>query len=66
MYEIQAEYIPGNNQLWLSFKDQADNFLYQYSTYEEAENMIPVLQPTFPEGTGFRIITKETPDENII
>ena len=59
LYEIQAEQIPGNSQLWLSFKDQEDKFIYLYNTYEEAENTIPILQNNFPTGTGFRIIEKE-------
>ena len=59
LYEVQAEQIPGNNQLWISLKDQENKFVYIYNTYEEAENAILVLQNNFPTGTGFRIIEKE-------
>jgi hypothetical protein len=58
IYEIQAEFIPGNNQIWISLKDQEDKFIYQYDTQEAAENAILTLQNNFPEGTNLRIVEK--------
>ena len=59
IYEIQAEFTPGNNQIWVSFKDQEDRFIYQYDTQEVATNMLPIVQGLFPEGTNLRIIERE-------
>jgi len=59
IYEIQAEFIPGNNQIWISFKDQADQFIYQYDTQEAADNALLTLQNNFSEGTNLRIIERE-------
>jgi hypothetical protein len=59
IYEIQAEFIPGNNQIWVSFKDQADQFIYVYPDQEVATNMLPIVQGLFPEGTNLRIIERE-------
>jgi hypothetical protein len=66
MYEIQAEYIPGNNQLWISLKTESDDFMYWYDTLEAAEMMLPGVRSNFPEGTTLRIIEKITKDENTI
>lgn len=59
IYEIQAEFIPGNNQIWISFKDQSDQFIYMYSDQETATSMLPIVQGLFPEGTNLRIIERE-------
>jgi hypothetical protein len=59
IYEIQAEFIPGNNQIWISLKDQEDKFIYVYSDQEVATNMLPIVQGLFPEGTNLRIIERE-------
>lgn len=59
LYEIQAELIPGNNQLWSSIKDQSNNYVYIYNSISEAENMLNVIKNSFPEGTNFRILEKE-------
>jgi hypothetical protein len=59
IYEIQAEFTPGNNQIWVSFKDQEDRFIYQYDTQEVATNMLLIVQGLFPEGTNLRIIERE-------
>ena len=66
LYEIQAEYIPGNNQLWISLKTESNNFIYQYDTLEAAETMLPIIKSNFSKGTTLRIIEKKAEDENII
>jgi hypothetical protein len=59
IYEIQAEFTPGNNQIWVSFKDQDNQLIYVYPDQEVATNMLPIVQGLFPEGTNLRIIERE-------
>jgi len=59
IYEIQAEFTPGNNQVWVSFKDQTDQLIYAYPDQEVATSMLPIVQGLFPEGTNLRIIERE-------
>ena len=59
LYEIQAEFIPGNNQIWASLKTEGNDFIYQYDTLEAAEIMLPRLKGNVPEGTNLRIVEKE-------
>jgi hypothetical protein len=66
MYEIQAEYIPGNNQMWMSLRTENNSPVYQYETLEAAEMILPRIQGNFPEGTNLRIIEKDNQNENII
>lgn len=66
LYEIQAEYIPGNNQIWMSLRTEDNSCIYQYDTPESAEMMLPRIQNNFPEGTKLRIIEKENQNESII
>jgi len=66
LYEIQAEYIPGNSQMWMSLRTEDNSCVYQYETLEAAEMMLPRIQGNFPEGTKLRIIEKDNYDENII
>ena len=58
-YEIQAEYIPGNNQIWMSFKTEENKFIYLYDAEEIAISTIETIKNSFPEGTKFRIIEHE-------
>lgn len=66
MYEIQAEYIPGNNQMWMSLRTENNSPVYQYETLEAAEMILPRIQGNFPEGTKLRVIEKDNQNENII
>ena len=66
LYEIQAEYIPGNNQIWMSLRTEDNSYVYQYETLEAAEMMLLRIQSSFPEGTKLRIIEKDNYNENII
>lgn len=59
LYEIQAELTPGNNQIWMSVRDQSNNCIYIYNSISEAENMLDVIKNSFPEGTNFRILEQE-------
>lgn len=66
LYEIQAEYIPGNNQIWMSLKTEPNDFMYQYDSLETAQMMLPIIQGNFPAGTNLRIVEKNNQYENII
>lgn len=66
LYEIQAEYIPGNSQIWMSLRTEDNSFIYQYDTLEAAEMMLPRIQSNFSEGTRLRIVEKENQNESII
>ena len=57
-YEIQIEFIPGNNQLWVSLKTEDNKFIYAYSTLEEAEAVLPALAMQTPD-KKFRIAETE-------
>jgi hypothetical protein len=57
-YEIQTEFIPGNNQMWISLKTEDNKFIYAYSSLEEAETMLPALEAQSPD-QKFRIVETE-------
>ena len=57
IYEIQMEYIPGNNQIWVSFVDESNKPLYQYDALEAAQAALPALEILSPN-YNFRIIEK--------
>ena len=57
-YEIQTEFIPGNNQLWVSLKTEDNKFIYAYSTLEEAETALLALALQTPD-RKFRIAETE-------
>ena len=57
-YEIQIEFIPGNNQLWVSLKTEDNKFIYAYSTLEEAEAALLALALQTPD-RKFRIAETE-------
>jgi hypothetical protein len=57
-YEIQIEFIPGNNQMWVSLKTEDNKFIYAYSTREEAETALPALALQTPD-RKFRIVETE-------
>jgi hypothetical protein len=57
-YEIQTEWLPGNNQLWVSFKSESDGFVFQYSTLAEAEIELERMQIQDPN-RKYRVIKKE-------
>lgn len=59
LYEIQAQYIPGNNQIWMSLRTEDNSFIYLYETLEAAEMMLPRIQSNFPEGTILRIVEEK-------
>ena len=57
-YEIQTEWLPGNNQLWVSFKNESNNFVFQYSTLESAEIELERMQAQ-DSSRKYRIVEKE-------
>ena len=58
VYEIQAEWLPGNNQLWVSFKSESNEFIFQYSTLAGAEIELERMQIQDPN-RKYRVIEKE-------
>ena len=56
LYEIQAEYLPGNDQLWVSFRTQDNTLVYKYETLEQAEAVLNQLQQQDVDGRRYRIV----------
>jgi hypothetical protein len=56
LYEIQAEYLPQNDQLWVSFRTQDNTLVYQYETLERAEAVLNQLQQQDVDGRRYRIV----------
>lgn len=56
LYEIQAEYLPGNDQLWVSFKTQDNTSVYVYETLEQAETVLSQLQQQDVDTRKYRIV----------
>jgi hypothetical protein len=55
MYEIQMEFIPGNNMIWVARLNPEDP-IYQYPTLMEAEAKGFELENADPTGRKYRVI----------
>lgn len=55
MYEIQMEFIPGNNQIWVAQLNESDP-IYKYTTLMEAEAKGFELENDDPSGRRYRVV----------
>jgi len=56
LYEIQAEHLPANDQLWVSFRTQDNTLVYKYETLEQAESVLNQLQQQDVDERRYRIV----------
>ena len=54
-YLIQMEFIPGNDQIWVSQLEPTDP-IYEYDTEQEALDKATELQDNDPTGRKYRVI----------
>lgn len=54
IYEVQMQFIPGNNQIWVA-KLNPDDPVYQYDNYAEAAAKATELQDQDPTGRQYRV-----------
>lgn len=55
MYEVQMEFIPGNDQIWVA-RLSPDDPIYQYPTLIEAEAKAFELENADPTGRKYRVV----------
>ncbi len=55
MYQVQMEFIPGNDQIWVA-KIHPDDPIYQYDNETEAINKANELQSADPSGRAYRVV----------
>ena len=55
MYQVQMQFIPGNDSIWVA-KLNPEDPLYEYATLEEAEAKATELQDADPTGRQYRVI----------
>ena len=55
MFEVQMEYIPGNDQIWVA-RLSPDDPIYQYPTLMEAEAKAFELESNDPTNRKYRVI----------
>ena len=55
MYQVQCQYIPGLNQIWVARLTPEDP-IYQYPTQEEADAKASELQAADPTGRQYRVV----------
>ena len=54
-YLIQMEFIPGNDQIWVSQLESTDP-IYEYDNEQEALDKATELQDNDPSGRKYRVI----------
>jgi len=55
MYQVQMEFIPGNNMIWVAQLTPEDP-IYNYATLVEAEAKAFELQQADPTGRLYRVV----------
>jgi len=55
MYQVQMEFIPGNNMIWVARLNPEDP-IYEYTDETEAINKANELQAADPSGRLYRVI----------
>lgn len=55
MYEVQMQYIPGNDQIWVARLSPNDP-VYQYDNEPEAQAKADELQANDPTGRQYRVV----------
>lgn len=54
IYEVQMQYIPGNDQIWVAHLNPEDP-IYQYDNYDEAQLKADELDLADPTGRKYRV-----------
>lgn len=54
VYRILKQFIPGNDNLWVS-KLNASDTVFEYDTLEEAETKLSELQENDSEGRSYKV-----------
>ncbi len=55
MYQVQMEFIPGNNMIWVA-KLNPEDPIYQYDNEAEAVNKANELQAADSSGRAYRVV----------
>jgi hypothetical protein len=55
IYQVQMQFIPGNDQIWVS-RLNPDDPTYEYSTFAEAEAKAIELQNNDSTGRQYRVV----------
>lgn len=56
IYQVQCEFIPGNDQIWVARLNPNDP-VYEYDNYDEAKAKADELQASDPTGRLYRVAT---------
>jgi len=54
IYQVQMQFIPGNNMIWVA-KLNADDSIYEYDNYAEAKVKATELQEADITGRQYRV-----------
>ena len=54
MYQVQMEFIPGNDQIWVAQLNPNDP-IYEYDNEPEAQAKADELQAADPSGRAYRV-----------
>jgi hypothetical protein len=54
MWEVQMQYIPGSDQIWVARLDPSDP-IYQYDNEPEAQAKAQELQAADPSGRQYKV-----------
>lgn len=55
IYQVQMQFIPANDQIWVSRLDPNDP-IYEYDTFAEAQAKATELQDSDPTGRQYRVV----------
>ncbi len=55
MYQVQMQYIPGNDQIWVAHLNPTDP-IYEYDNEPEAQAKADELQAADPTGRKYRVV----------
>lgn len=55
MYQVEMQFIPGNNQIWVARLNPNDP-VYQYDNEPEAQAKASELQAQDPTGRQYRVV----------
>ena len=55
MYQIQMQFIPGNNMIWVLQLNSGDP-IYQYDNIDDANNQAATLQSNDPTGRLYQVV----------
>lgn len=55
MYQVQMQYVPGIDSIWVA-KLELDHQIHEFETEEEALNKAAELQNSDTEGRSFKVV----------